>query len=137
MNYLQRKKQFFQFADLPQIIKKGKLRADYDELKLNYYLRIEYSDLIYAYSMRIYAIKIPKNAKKLIINNGNKNISSSRYLHGIGVGSSFESKIIVLGTSATNYIEIEIKESYFEKLFFITVDDYKCDTSNCIFEITS
>ena len=134
MNYLQRKKKIFQSTNRSQIIKQGKLQVDYDKILTKYYLRYD-GMFIMSGSMIVYAIIIPKNAKKISIDNGNKNIASSN-IHSIGVGINFENNATVLGTSKTNYIEIEIKEDYIGKMFFISVDNYKCDISNCIFEIT-
>ena len=103
---------------------------------INHYLRSTYGDFIYAKNMMVYGIIIPKNAKKLIVDNGNKTISYYDF-HSYGVGINFKSNATVLGTSKTNYIEIEIKEDYIGKMFLISVDNYRCDISNCIFEITS
>lgn len=135
MNYLQRKKKIFQSTNRSQIIKQGKLKVDYDKKLEKHYLRYD-GMFILSGSMIVYAIIIPENAKKLIVDNGNKNIASNN-IHSYGVGINFESKAKVLGTSVTNYIEIEIKEDYIGKMFLISVDNHKCDISNCIFEITS
>lgn len=135
MNYLQRKKKIFQSTNRSQIIKQGKLKVDYDKKLTSYYLRYD-GMFIPSNSMIVYAIIIPENAKKLSIDNGNKNIASSN-IHSIGVGNSFDTNAIVLGNSNKTHIEIEIKEEYIGKMFFITVDNYRCDISNCIFKITS
>lgn len=135
MNYLQKKEKIFQATNSPQIIKQGKLKFDYDDIKINYYLR---NDGIYipAGGCRVYGIIIPENARKFVIDNGNIKIATF-YHHSFGVAKDFNSSKKVLGTTNTTHIEIDIQENYIGKMLLLTSYISACDISKCHYEFTA